>query len=337
MKRARGRIIPIFVPHLGCPNNCVFCNQHNITGEDEEPTAGDVRRIISEALPRTGPGAEVAFYGGSFTAIDRVLQEELLSAVSPFIADGSVDRLRVSTRPDCVDKEALALLWRYGVRTVELGAQSMDDEVLRLSGRGHSAQDVERASKAVKEAGFSLILQMMTGLPGDSREKTVCTGRRIAALHPDGVRIYPTVIVKDTPLEALYRAGKYAPHTPEEAAVWCADLIEIFEGENIPIIRLGLNPTEDLSGGEAVAGAYHPAMGELAWGEYRLRQVEALLPDALPKELTIIVPKGTVSVVTGQKKRNIRLLMERYGFTSVRVKEDESAETMRIVRHMPHE
>ncbi|MBR6812587.1 MAG: radical SAM protein [Oscillospiraceae bacterium] len=238
----RRRIIPFFVPHLGCPNDCVFCNQRHISGNISAPAPEDVCRGISAALEKTGPGAQVAFYGGSFTAVEPELQRSLLMAVRPFIERGEVSGIRVSTRPDCIDTACLEMLKSAGVDTVELGAQSLDDEVLLLSARGHTAHHVEMASKLVKKMGFTLILQMMTGLPGDSPEKNLETARRIAKLKPDGVRIYPTVIVKDTALETMWREGKYEPHSVQDAVLWCAPIVRLFEKEHIPISALALTP-----------------------------------------------------------------------------------------------
>ena len=200
---ARESVIPVFVPHLGCPNDCVFCDQRRISGAASPATAEDVRRAVEAAAAspaNNGGGRQLAFYGGSFTAIPAWQQEELLGAAQPYLADGTLSSLRLSTRPDAIDGEVLARLRRCGVRTVELGAQSMSDNVLALSGRGHTAEDVARAAKAVKAGGFRLILQMMTGLPGADDESDVQTARDIAALRPDGVRVYPTVIVRGTPL-----------------------------------------------------------------------------------------------------------------------------------------
>ena len=262
---ARECVIPVFVPHLGCRHECVFCNQRRISGSEKAATAATVKQAIeqSAALPRSGAKRQLAFYGGSFTAIEPERQEELLGAAAEAIGKGEIDAIRLSTRPDAIDETVLARLKRFGVETVELGAQSMDGEVLRLSGRGHTAEDVVRSSEAVKAAGFRLILQMMTGLPGDSAEKDIETAKKLIALRPDGVRIYPTVIVRDTALYDLWRAGEYREHTVEDAVAVCAQLMPLFEEANIPVIRLGLNPTEELSQGAAVAGAYHPALGEL--------------------------------------------------------------------------
>ena len=253
----RRRILPIFVPHAGCPNDCVFCNQKRISGSPRPASARTVREAL-DALPE-GAGYGLAFYGGSFSAIEPAEQIELLAAAQPYRERGTVTAIRVSTRPDAVDETALARLKRYGVKTVELGAQSMSDRVLL-------------ASALVRKAGLGLILQMMTGLPGSDRDTDVAAARAIAALHPDGVRIYPTVVIRDTALETLWRAGRYTEHTVEDAVEICARIVPVFEEAGIPVIRLGLNPTEELSGGAAVAGAYHPALGELVRSRI-LRQV----------------------------------------------------------------
>ncbi len=199
---ARESIIPVFVPHLGCPHACVFCNQRRISGRERPATAEDVICAVEKAAALPCPGAkrQLAFYGGSFTAIPAAEQTALLSAAKDALDRGEIDAIRLSTRPDAIDEAVLKRLKDYGVETIELGAQSMNDEVLLLSGRGHRAEDVEKASRQIRAAGFRLILQMMTGLPGDSDERSLETARRIAALKPDGVRIYPTVIVRDTPI-----------------------------------------------------------------------------------------------------------------------------------------
>ena len=276
---ARESIIPVFVPHLGCPNDCVFCNQRRISGSLSPARPEDVAAAIDRALSLTPPGTrrQLAFYGGSFTAIPDAEQEALLGAAQPYLERGDIVSIRLSTRPDAIDGAVLARLKRHGVETVELGAQSMSDSVLALSGRGHTSADVEEASRAVKAAGFRLILQMMTGLPGSDDETDIGSARSIAALEPDGVRVYPTVIVRDTALFDLWRAGRYKEHTVEDAVRVCARIVPIFEAAGIPIIRMGLNPTEDLSGGDAVGGAYHPALGELVRARIMRGRAEALL------------------------------------------------------------
>ncbi|MFB0921697.1 MAG: radical SAM protein [Oscillospiraceae bacterium] len=221
---AKRNIIPVFVPHLGCPNNCVFCNQHRISGESSPATPESVKKAILEGKAKIAENSniELAFYGGSFTAIPVKEQDVLLDAALPFLHDGSLKSLRLSTRPDAIDTETLQRLRSYGIRTIELGAQSMCDEVLKHSGRGHTAEQTEKSARLIKKHGFELMLQMMTGLPGDTRERTIETAKRIIALKPDGVRIYPTVIVENTPLCDMWRAGTYREHTVEEAVDYCA-------------------------------------------------------------------------------------------------------------------
>ena len=319
---ARESIIPVFVPHWGCPYHCVFCNQRQISGAKKPASPDDVRSAVQSALTRLPSGSkpQLAFYGGSFTAIDEAQQEELLQAAHEALERGEIDSIRLSTRPDAIDGTVLERLRRYGVETVELGAQSMDDEVLRLSGRGHTAADVKRASEMIKAAGFHLILQMMTGLPGDTPGRCVETAKRIIRLQPDGVRIYPTVIVKDTALCELWRSGQYREHTVEDAVSICAKILPLFEKAGIPVIRLGLNPTEELSGGAAVAGAYHPALGELVKSRILLNQARKLL-DGVPagSRVTLGIGAPRLSQLIGQKKANILLLRQELSLAKLQV------------------
>jgi len=320
---ARECIIPVFVPHLGCPHDCVFCNQRRISGSEAPATAATVIQAIeqSAALSHSGAKRQLAFYGGSFTAIEASRQEELLGAAAAAIACREIDSIRLSTRPDAIDGTVLARLKRYGVETVELGAQSMDEEVLRLSGRGHTAEDVIKAAEAVKAAGFRLVLQMMTGLPGDSAEKDVETAKRLIALRPDGVRIYPTVIVRDTALYELWRAGKYREHTVEDAVAVCARLVPLFEEAGVPIIRLGLNPTEELSSGAAVAGAYHPALGELVKARVMRHKAQELLRGIEPgSTVTLGVRAEELSQMIGQKRENISALCQALSLADLKVR-----------------
>ena len=327
---ARAYIVPVFVPHWGCPHACVFCNQRRISGANKPATAGDVKKAIQQAaafLPKGGK-RQLAFYGGSFTAITVPEQEALLGAAKEAMDRGEIDAVRLSTRPDAIDDTVLARLKRYGVETVELGAQSMDDAVLRLAERGHTAADVERASKLVKAAGFRLILQMMTGLPGATFDKDIETARRLIALNPDGVRVYPTVIVRDTALFDRWQAGEYEEHTVEDAVSVCARIVPLFEQANIPIIRLGLNPTEELSGGAAVGGAYHPALGELVKSRILLEKARALLNGIEPgSRVTLMVGRGKTSQMAGQHRENLRRLTEEYALTNLKIREKTETDT----------
>ncbi|MBR3848404.1 MAG: radical SAM protein [Oscillospiraceae bacterium] len=321
-----GSIIPIFIPHVGCPHDCVFCNQKKIAGTLIPPTGDDVSRTIASSLERAKLPCEVAFYGGSFTAVGDTLLNEYLGAVSPFIEGGDVLNIRISTRPDCISDDILNTLSRYGVRTIELGAQSMDDSVLRASGRGHTAEHVRKASTLIKSHGFNLVLQMMTHLPCSDDEKDINTARELASLLPNAVRVYPTVVVRDTALEVLWREGKYVPASPEEAATLGAKIIDIFEAANIPIIRFGLNPTEDLSDGDALAGAYHPALGEMAQAARYLASAEKEIESKgiSGGEITLFVSPKRISAMSGIQKQNKLFLCEKYGFSKISVKGDAS-------------
>ena len=330
---ARESIIPVFVPHLGCPNDCVFCNQRRISGSVAPATAEDVVSAIENALRLTPPGTrrQLAFYGGSFTAIPVAEQESLLGAAVPYLERGDIASLRLSTRPDAIDGAVLRRLRSYGVETIELGAQSMSERVLALSGRGHTAADVEGAARAVKGAGFRLILQMMTGLPGADDESDVESARRIAALGPDGVRVYPTVIVRDTALCDLWRAGRYKEHTVEDAVRVCARILPVFERAGIPVIRLGLNPTEDLSGGDAVGGAYHPALGELVKSRIMRDRAEKILSGAKRGEQAVLrVNPRLMSQLVGQHGANRAYLVERFGLSGLRIVRDPDMSALEL-------
>lgn len=320
---ARESIIPVFVPHLGCPNDCVFCNQRRISGAQEPAGVETVKNAIESAaaLPRVGAKRQLAFYGGSFTAIPVCQQEALLGAAKEYLDRGEIDAIRLSTRPDAIDGAVLARLKKYGVETIELGAQSMCEEVLLLSGRGHTAEDVAAASRQIKAAGFKLILQMMTGLPGDSLERTVDTAKKLIALQPDGVRIYPTVIVRDTALYDLWRAGEYKEHTVEDAVEYCAEIVPLFKAAGIPIIRLGLNPTDELSGGAAAGGAYHPALGELVKSRLMLKKMRAALCGVPAGGMvTLGVNKRLVSQTVGQHRENITRLCAEFDLAGLKIR-----------------
>ena len=319
----KNSIIPVFVPHLGCPNNCVFCNQNRISGALEPATAETVINAIENAAALTPNESkrQLAFYGGSFTAIPAAMQLELFEAAKPYLDKGTIDSIRLSTRPDAIDEETLQRLKKYGVTTVELGAQSMDDRVLYLAGRGHTAAEVENASRMVKSAGFKLILQMMTGLPGDTEESTAETARRIIALEPDGVRIYPTVVVKDTELCDMWQRGEYTQHTVEDAVRFCSRIVPMFEAAGIPIIRMGLNPTEDLSGGDALGGAYHPALGELVYSRIMRNEAEKLLEGVKEGSSVVLgVNSADISKAIGQQRCNIEYLTERFKLKNLKIR-----------------
>ena len=319
---ARRRILPLFIPHLGCPNDCLFCNQRRISGTLSPVGASDVVKAINHATAAIGPGPyELAFFGGSFTAIPTHEQDELLGAALPFLRAGTISSVRVSTRPDAISTDILDRLKRSGVGTIELGAQSMSDVVLKRCNRGHTAQDTINASMFVKSYGFDLILQMMTGLPGDDDAVAVKTARLLSALDPDGVRIYPTVVLRDTALYDLWNQGKYIEHKIEDAVRICAEIVPIFMEKNIPVIRLGLNPSEKLSACDAAAGAYHPALGELVISRVMLNNARQVLKDISPGEtVTLGVPAEKVSAMIGQHRSNINTLIAEFRLKTLKVR-----------------
>lgn len=296
--------ISIFVPHYGCPNRCSFCNQNAITGKREMPSADDVRRAVEKAVSSGFGGAqscEIAFFGGSFTAIDRKKMLELLGAAYPFVKDGTVSGIRISTRPDFIDDEILDILESYGVSTIELGAQSMDDGVLTLNSRGHSSGQVVLASRMIKARGFELGLQMMTGLMGDSDEVAIATAEKLAALNPDTMRIYPLIILKNTYLETAFKDGSFRPQTLDEAVALCCRLLLFFHEKKIPVIRLGLHELEE---SQVVAGPWHPAFSELCTGRLYYKIISEKLDRMSRGEYTVSVAKGETSKAVGHKKCN---------------------------------
>lgn len=311
--------ISIFVPHIGCPNKCSFCNQRYITGSCWAPGAKDVEKAVAKAKDSKNfdsKTAEIAFFGGSFTAINRSYMTLLLKAAEQFVKDGTVKGIRISTRPDAIDDEILTLLKEHGVTSIELGAQSMNDRVLRMNNRGHTSGDVERASRLIREYGFELGLQMMTGLYGDSDNSAVKTAEKLIALKPDTVRIYPTIVLKDTDLAALYADNIYKPQTLDSAITLAAKLYKMFAENGIRVIRLGLHSIEEKA---YIAGPWHPAFSELCQSQIMLTGVLSSLTEK--GKYKISVAKSAVSKMTGQGRKNMIFLKSR-GY-DCKVSEDE--------------
>lgn len=319
--------ISIFVPHNGCPQQCSFCNQKTITGKQCQPTADDVEKAVQIALKRKGYTYEIAFFGGSFTAIDRDYMVLLLKTAHKYIDNTRITGIRISTRPDFIDEAVLDILKQYGVTAIELGAQSMDDEVLVANMRGHNAQDVINASKLIKSYGFELGLQMMTGLYMDTDEKAIETAKKIIELEPATVRIYPTVVLKGTHLAKLYDDEVYNPPTVDDAANLCTRLIPMFENAGISIIRLGLHSSEDIKK-NMVAGAYHDSFGEIVQSRFMLNRVLK----QPPANYEIMVNSRSVSKLKGQQKRNIYFLMEQGYNIKVTVNDNVAVDDIKIIR-----
>lgn len=313
-------IIPIFIPHLGCPHQCVFCDQRTITGRQAPPGVDAVAAVIEANLAslRQPRFIEVAFYGGSFTALPAARQEELLTPAKARLDAGRVHAIRVSTRPDAVDEAVTARLKAYGVATVELGVQSLDDAVLAAAGRGHTAADVDRAVAALRRAGLACGLQLMPGLPGEDWPSLIATARASLNLQPDFARIYPTVVIAGTPLAELHRRGAYRPLSLTAAVARAAYLKGLFENNRIPVIRVGLQATEELAGGAVVAGPYHPAFGEMVEAfTFRLmvgRLLERLDPAAGEK---IVIRHNTrdTSAIRGLANANTKAWQALYPLT----------------------
>ncbi len=302
--------IPIFVPHRGCPFDCVFCNQKRITGESKSVTAEDVKSIIEEhlkTLPKDNRIIEAAFFGGSFTGIPIEEQSSLLSAAQEFIKKGLIDGIRLSTRPDYIDEEILDNLLSHGVTTIELGVQSMDNSVLKAANRGHTKEDVIKATELIKKYPFTLGLQMMTGLPGDTDEKSLCTADEIIALKPAIVRIYPTLTIKDTYLEKMYQNGEYTPQTVEEAANLAKQLLLKFEEADINVIRVGLQSTDEIcETGSVVAGPVHSSFREIVESSIYFDIINGALSGKKCARADVYVNPREISKAVGNKKSNIK-------------------------------
>ena len=329
--------IPIFIPHMGCPNMCVFCNQRSISGKISFDISS-VEREIDEALSTTNNDdfVEIAFFGGSFTGIDRDLMISLLSLAQAYIDKGRVSSIRLSTRPDYIDKEILDILSSYGVGTIELGLQSMDDEVLQKTKRGHTAECVENACKMIKERGFSLIGQMMIGLPNSNVEKEIYTAQRICDLGADGARIYPTVVFYQTELCQMMESGVYNPLSNEDAIERTKEALKVFVERGVPCIRVGLQSGENLSDATHVAGgANHSAIGEMSMSALYFDKICAELDkidkEKMPQNINIWCAKGEVSKIVGQKRKNIEKICQKYGIKRVKVLEKNELLSYNII------
>lgn len=315
-------IIPIFVPHLGCPNDCTFCNQKSISGQTKQVTAKDVKQTIEEYLKsfkNENLHKEVAFFGGSFTGIEQEKQKELLEAAYEFIKTKQIQSIRISTRPDYIDKEKLQLLKKYGVKTIELGVQSTNDYILKKCRRGHTFEDVKRASKLIRRHGFILGHQMMIGLPESTKIDELNTAKDLAKLKPKIVRLYPVLVIKGTELEKEYQNGEYEPVPLSQAVERCKELYYFFTHKKITVIRMGLQNTDIISDpknakSEVVAGPYHEAFGQLVedsiWYDAILEKIKKF--NVKVKEIEIEINPENINNVVGHKKENIKKLKDLY-------------------------
>ncbi|MCI5667337.1 MAG: radical SAM protein [Oscillospiraceae bacterium] len=311
MKRTN---ISIFIPHIGCPHRCSFCDQKSISGAAHAPSPQEVTEILdgqAQHLSDRGMTAEIAFFGGSFTAIPRGYMVSLLECARAAVEryPGVYSGIRCSTRPDCISEDITGLLKEYGMTAVELGAQSMCDEVLSANERGHSAEDVRRASRLIRESGISLGLQMMTGLYKDSEDAVRFTCREFIALKPDTVRIYPTVILKGTRLGALYERGEYRSFGFEQTVDLCAELLGEFDRAGIRVIRMGLHASENVER-DMLGGVYHPAFREIVESRMFLNDMKERLLPLEKGSYTIFTDRRNISKAVGQKRCNISAMRE---------------------------
>ena len=327
--------IPIFTPEMACPFRCVFCNQKKISGHSESPDFEEVTQTVRRYLKTfrsVKKRVEVGFFGGTFTGIPEKIREEYLRRVQPFLDSGEVQGIRLSTRPDYIDEKVLQQLKNYRVTTIELGAQSLDKEVLRLSRRGYTVQQVEEASALIHRFGFHLGLQMMIGLPGDTLEKALATAGKIIALGADNTRIYPTLVIKGTVLHRWYNAEKYRPLSLSEAVLWSKHLLLKFEQAGVRVIRLGLHPSEGLlTGDELAAGPFHPSFRELVLTEIWR---DLLLPLTKEKEtgtglVELEVPVGEMNYAVGYGGKNKKELLEHFAGVKFRENPALSGRTYR--------
>ena len=315
-------IIPIFVPHLGCPNDCIFCNQKSISGQKSNMTKEKAKEIIEnylKSIDKENAQIEIAFFGGSFTAIEEERQEELLQVASEFVKSGQVESIRVSTRPDAIDKKILKRLKKYKVKTIELGVQSSNNYILKRINRGHTFEDVKKAAKLIRWNGFRLGVQMMVGLPESTTIDEINTAKELIKLKPKMVRIYPVLVIKNTPLEKELEKGTYKPLTVVQAVEVCKEIVRLFHDKNIDIIRIGLQPTDEISEpgsekSEVVAGPYHPAFRQLVesamWYDAIVGKIKRL--NVKVKEVEVTVNPVDANNVIGHKKENVKNLKDLY-------------------------
>jgi len=324
-------VIPIFIPHSGCPHRCVFCNQTAITGvQDSLPTSEDIRSTIRRFLDykkKNRTHTEVSFFGGNFLGLPPAMIKQFLEETAKFVDLGKIDGIRFSTRPDTIDKDRLDLISHYPVTTIEIGVQSMDDRVLTRARRGHTSADTIHAVTLLNQKKYNIGLQMMTGLPQDSISGSLHTAREIARLAPDFVRIYPTLVIAGSALAGLYKKGEYTPMTLYDCVTQLKQLYLLFYKNNIKVIRMGLQASEELDDTSTVlAGPYHPALGHMVYSEIMLDQAKKKLnelPENVDRVMITVHPKN-FSRMQGLNKQNIDVIKQNYDICDLNVKTDSN-------------
>ena len=319
--------IPIFIPHYGCPNDCVFCNQRKITGKpcyDRDSVIAEISQALS-TIDKDKTEIELAFFGGSFTAIPENEMLGLLAISDIFLSDGKISSVRLSTRPDAINSRILQILASHGVKTIELGLQSFSDTVLLASKRGHNAYQSEKACRLIKANGFTLIGQMMVGLPSSTVDDEIYTANKICELGCDGARIYPTVVFPDTELDKMKLRGEYTPLTIEDAINRSAEVFSIFAENEVPVIRIGLCANETLTS-DIYLENYHPSIGELIINKFYLTKMQSTLTifeDLVGKTACFTVAKGKISQAVGQKRANVLALKKQFNLKDVIIEEND--------------
>ena len=326
--------VPIFIPHLGCPNQCIFCNQRHISGQiefKEEDVESQINSILSTIS--ASDEVEIAFFGGSFTGIDRDLMIRLLDTAQTYVNSGKVSGIRMSTRPDYISEEILDILAKYTVNCIELGIQSMNDSILSYLKRGHTVNDTKRAVELIRNRKIPFVGQMMVGLPTATLEDELNGANFICESGAVGARIYPTLVFKQTELEELVAVGEYSPLSLENAVLRCAKVLEEFVKCGVPCIRIGLCESENLhSESTFLAGPNHPSIGEMIKSELYLSIIERALGNAKhSKNIVIFCPKGATSQIVGNKRKNITKLKDIFGFKDIKVVEDASLVQYNII------
>lgn len=307
-------IIPIFVSHQGCPNDCIFCNQKRITGVKDTFDEAQICNLIESYLVDYNQDKiiEIAFFGGSFTGINPIIQKNYLEIATRYITKYNLEGIRISTRPDYINEEILDLLLNYPVKAVELGVQSLDEKVLQLSRRNHKVEDVYRAVSLIKKAPIELGLQMMLGLPGDTLKKSIITANQIISMNPKTTRIYPTVIMKDTELETLYYKGEYTPLTLDEAIDWTCQILPLFYNEDITVLRVGLQASEEVNLGKGiVAGPYHPAFRQLVEEKMLHEEIIKVYKNSGGMPLIIYANQKTYQSLIGHKRKYKKIIQKK--------------------------
>jgi len=327
--------IPIFIPHMGCPHNCIFCNQVKISGHNR-PDFGNIRSEIEKALATTDPEKQeiqLAFFGGSFTGIDREDLEYLLRLGKEFIDSGRIHSMRCSTRPDYINEEIIALLKENGMKTVELGIQSCSDDVLKLNERGHTCEQSRMAAIEIVKSGMEFVGQMMVGLPGSDEEKEIETAEKISEWGAIGARIYPCIVLKNTKLSEMAESGEYVPMTTVQAAQRCENAFEVFLRHGVDVIRIGLQSTDSLTSGDDVAcGEYSESVGEMCIAMYfdRLLRKKLEGKDCSGKVVNVHANPKRISSVAGYKKENKTRIINEYGLLDMKIHSDPSIEEFEL-------